>query len=116
MVDMFCQALPQFIQLLIVFSIFSLLLSIAGQLSELILNQHSILRRMVYRKSPGNTSFWSMLDTLGVEVAEFDQLLIFFSIFSLLLSIAWQVSELILNQHSILRRMVYRESPGNTSL
>jgi hypothetical protein len=58
--------------------------SIVGQFGELILNQLSILHRMAYKISPGNTSFGSMVEMFLQPAPLFDRFLIFFSGFLLL--------------------------------
>ncbi len=91
--------------------IFSLL-KYVRELSEMILNQHLILRRMVYNSCPGHTSLSSMIRVIWGPVG----LIGFFLGFFLFSSMPEESSKLILNQHLILRQMVYNACPGHTSL
>ncbi len=64
---------------------FFLFSSMFGELSEMILNQHLILRRMVYNSSPGHTFLSSMIPVFWNRIPFSDQFLsYFFEIFSVL--------------------------------
>jgi hypothetical protein len=84
--------------------------SMSGESRALVLNQHLILRRMVYNSCPGHTYLWSMIRVIWRPVG----LIGFFLGFFLFSSMFGELSEMIFNQHLILRRMVYNSCPGHT--
>ncbi len=93
-------------QIWVFFSGISLFPSMSGESIELILNQHSILHRMMSNSCIGHTPLVSTNTMVQPLVHLIDQIWVFFSGISLLPSMSGESIELILNQHSILDRMM----------